>query len=114
MLWMYWPNADENCFTVDGGIGAPPDQILPSDFSASGSALGAFIRAMNTVMEPTVNVGWCSLMTSMPNDGSNRWNSTSGAARKSAEVTCAISPVMWNSGATPRITSFEDSPHHSR
>ena len=51
---------------VDGGIGAPPDQILPSDFKASGSAFGAFISAMNTVIEPTVNVGWCSLMTSMP------------------------------------------------
>src|SRR6476661_6868978 len=114
MLWMYWPNVDENCLMVDGGIGAPPDQILLSDFNASGSAFGAFISAMNTVIDPTVNVGWCSLMTSMPSDGSNRWNSTSGAPRNSAVVTCAISPVMWKSGATPRITSLPDSPHHSR
>ncbi len=99
---------------MDGGIGAPPERIVVSDFSASASAFGAFISAMKTVIDPTVNVGRCSRITSMPRLGSNRWNNTSGAPSSSDTVTCAISPVMWNSGATPSTTSEPVRPHHSR
>ena len=53
-------------------IGAPPLYTFVSDVSASGSALGSFIRAMNTVMAPTVNVGRCSSMRSSTVAGSNR------------------------------------------
>ena len=114
MLWMYWPNASENAVTVDGGIGAPPDQMRPSEASASLSAFGAFISAMNTVMEPMVKVGRSVRMTSIAADGSNRWNSTSGAPSSRDTVTCPIRPVMWNSGATPRITASPSSSHHCR
>ena len=44
MLWMYWPNAAEKCLTVDGGIGAPPDQIL-----ARGVTDQKVVHAMRTV-----------------------------------------------------------------
>ncbi len=116
MLWMYWPNVDENCFTVDGGIGAPPDQILPSDFSASGSAFGAFISAMNTVIEPTVNVGRCSLMTSMPSVGSNRWNSTSGApeAQRRGDVRDQPGDVEERRHAEDHVVPRQSAPRRGR
>ena len=69
---------------------------------------------MNTVIEPTVNVGRSSLIVSIASEGSKRWNSTSGTPSSRLTVTWAIRPVMWNSGATPRTTSSGPSPHHSR
>src|SRR5215218_396728 len=114
MLWTYVPNASWNTRTVLGGMGAPPDQILVSDASASRSAFGAFISAMNTVIDPTVNVGRCSRIVSTARDGSNRWKSTSGAPSSRLVVTPATRPVMWNRGATPSTTSSGPSPHHCR
>jgi hypothetical protein len=100
--------------TVDGGIGAPPDQIFVRDARASRSASGAFISAMKTVIDPTVNVGRSSRIVSIAREGSKRQNSTSGAPSNSESVTCEIRPVMWNSGATPSTTSSWPRPHHCR
>jgi hypothetical protein len=68
MLWMYCPNWAWKALTGLGGIGAPPDQVLVSDASASRSAFGAFIRAMNTVIERMVKVG-CRRGWSIITDG---------------------------------------------
>ena len=72
MLWMYCPNWAWKALTVLGGMGAPPDQILVIEASASRSASGAFISAMNTVIDPTVKVTRSSRMVSSIIDGSNR------------------------------------------
>ena len=69
---MYCPNWAWKALTALGGIGAPPDEILVREASASGSAFGAFISAMKTVIDPTVKVGRSSRMVSMATDGSNR------------------------------------------
>ena len=82
--------------------------------SASFSAFGAFISAMNTVIEPTVNVGRCSRIVSMVTLGSSRCISTSGAPTSSAIAMCPTRPVMWNSGATPSTTSSPARPTQSR
>ncbi len=108
------PKVAANAVTVLGGIGAPPDQILVSEASASRSTPGTFISAMNTVIEPTVNVGRSALIVSIASEGSKRWNSTSGTPSSRLTVTWAIRPVMWNSGATPSTTSSGPSPHQSR
>ncbi len=72
MLWMYWPNWVWKALTVLGGMGAPPDQILVIVASASRSASGAFISAMKTVIEPTVNVTRSFLIVSSTAEGSKR------------------------------------------
>src|ERR1035437_10235030 len=53
-----------------------------------------------------VNVGRCSRIASMTTPGSNRWLITSGHATSSATPMWPISPVTWNSGATPRTESL--------
>jgi len=72
MLWTYCPNWAWKALTVLGGIGAPPDQILVIEASASRLASGAFISAMNTVIDPTVKVARSSRMVSSVTEGSNR------------------------------------------
>ena len=69
---MYCPNWAWKALTALGGIGAPPDQVLVSEASASRSAFGAFISAMNTVIDAMVKVGRSSRMVSMATEGSNR------------------------------------------
>ena len=75
-MWTYCPNWAWKALTVLGGIGAPPDQILVIEASASlGSSLaasGAFISAMNTVIDPTVKVARSSRIVSSITEGSNR------------------------------------------
>ena len=78
------------------------------------SAFGAFISAMNTVIDPTVKVGRSSRIVSTVTLGSSRYISTSGAPTSSAMAMCPISPVMWNSGATPSTTSSPSSSIQSR
>ena len=81
---------------------------------ASFSAPGAFIRAMNTVIDPTVKVAFSSRIVSIVTVGSSRYISTSGAPMSSEIAMWAIRPVMWNSGATPSTTSSPVSPTQSR
>ena len=69
---------------------------------------------MNTVIEPTVNVTRSSRIVSIATAGSNRYVSTSEAPVSRDSATCPIEPVMWNSGATPRITSRGPMPIQSR
>ena len=82
--------------------------------SASFSAFGAFISAMNTVIDPTVKVAFSSRIVSIVAVGSSRYISTSGAPINSEIAMWAISPVMWNNGATPSTTSSPVSPTQSR
>jgi hypothetical protein len=82
--------------------------------SASFSAFGAFISAMKTVIDPTVKVARSSRIVSMATAGSNRCMSTSGAPVSRQSAMCPMSPVMWNSGATPRTTSSGPMPIQSR
>lgn len=114
MLWMYVPENLSNAATVLGGIGAPPEKILVSVFSDSPRAPGAFISAMNTVIEPTVNVARSTATVSRVTPGSSRYINTSGAPVSRATAMCPTSPVMWNSGAIPSTTSSAPSPTHSR
>ncbi len=69
---------------------------------------------MNTVMAPTVEVGRCSRIASSTTSGWKRCASTNGQGTSIATATWPISPVMWNSGATPRTTSSGVSRIHSR
>ena len=75
---------------------------------------GAFISAMNTVMDPTVKVAFSSRIVSIVAVGSSRYISTSGAPMSSEIATWPIRPVMWNSGAMPSTTSSRVSPTQSR
>ena len=103
-----------NATTVDGGMGAPPEKILVSVARDFFSAPGAFIRAMNTVIEPTVNVAFSSRIVSMVTVGSSRYIRISGAPMSSEIAMWAMRPVMWNSGATPSTTSSLVRPTQSR
>ena len=78
---------------------------MRSEAKSSRPTPGTPDSAMNTVIDPTVNVGRCSRIASSTTSGWNRWASTSGQGTCSARATCPTSQVMWNSGATPRTLS---------
>src|SRR5690625_3181900 len=69
---------------------------------------------MTTVSEPAVKVAPCSSVVRMVSCGSSRHISASGAPVSSVAAMCAINPVIWNNGATPRMTSSLSSSTHSR
>ncbi len=61
-----------------------------------------------------MNVTFSSRIVSMATAGSNRYVRTRVAPVSSDTATCPIEPVMWNSGATPKITSWGPMPIQSR
>ena len=75
-----------------GAIGAPPLYTLVSDDRSRPSHDGSFIKAMNTVIAPTVNVGCHRSMRSSMVAGSKRKPSTIGIGTSSATVRWAIEP----------------------
>ncbi len=101
---MRGPKRSAKASTVLGRIGAPTEYTLGSVVKAERSALGAFISAMNTVIEPTVKVAPISLIVLIASVGSNRWKSTRSAPVNSDTLMCPIRAVTWNSGATPSRT----------
>src|SRR5262249_27510118 len=105
MLWMYDPISCSKRSTTDGAIGAPPLYTFVSDDRSRPGHDGSFISAMNTVIAPTVNVGrYCSIRSSTVR-GSKRYPSTIGIGTSTATAKWAMSPVMWNRGATPSTES---------
>src|SRR5438094_6311080 len=114
MLWMYEPASFSKRSTTLGAMGAPPLYTFVSDDRSRPSKLGSFINAMNTVMAPTVNVGRYRSMRSSTVAGSKRYPSTIGIGTRNPTVMWAMSPVMWNSGATPRTLSSGVSDIQSR
>src|SRR5215470_15727013 len=97
-----------------GATGAPPDIALVSDDSASRVVDGWFISARYTVIEATVIVGLQRWISATVWAASNRYPSTTGQRATAATAMCATMPVMWNSGATPRMTSRASSWSHTR
>ena len=69
---------------------------------------------MNTVIEPMEKVGRCSRIASSTTGGSKRYASTSGIGTSRAIARCPMTPVMWNSGATPSTESLGPSWIQSR
>lgn len=97
-----------------GAIGAPPEYTARKLAQSSRVLPSTPERLMKTVMDPTVKVGRCSRMASMTTFGSKRCARTSGQPTRRAAPMCPMSPVMWNSGATPKMTSSAPSPIQSR
>ena len=59
--------------------------------------------ALNAVIAPIVNAGRCSRRASSTTFGSNRYARTSGAGTSMLTAMWPIRPVMWKSGAMPKI-----------
>ena len=108
------PKRRSKASTVAGAIGAPPLTIVRSDEVSRSRASGASMSAMKTVIAPVVKVTRWRSISSSARSASKRWSSTSGAPVSSESPMWAMRPVMWKSGATPRITSSAPTPTQSR
>ncbi len=69
------------------------------------SAPGVSYRALNTVIEPIVNVTPCSTRASSATSALKRLAKTRVVGCTSARVALMTAPVMWNNGATANTAS---------